>query len=65
MSKVLSDEASRQAVERLLESARASAAEVVASKKHVVAALSNALLQRDELVGDEITAVLAAAETGN
>jgi cell division protease FtsH len=63
VNKVLSDEVSRQAVERLLESARTSAAEMVAAKKHVVAALCNALLQRDELVGDEITAVVTAADT--
>jgi cell division protease FtsH len=61
VSKVLSDESCRQSVESLLEAARASAAEVLASHRHVVVALRDALLERDELVGDEIGAVIAAA----
>jgi cell division protease FtsH len=64
VSKVLSDEACRQAVERLLESARSSAREVLGAHKRVVAALRDALLARDELVGDEITAVISKALQG-
>jgi cell division protease FtsH len=61
VTKVLSDETSRQAVEKLLESARCRAREVVTANKHVVVALRDALLERDELVGDEITDVIATA----
>ena len=61
VSKVLSDEASRQSVEALLETARSSAHEVLAARKHVVVALRDALLERDELVGDEIAAVITDA----
>ena len=61
VSKVLSDEASRQSVEALLETALTSAHEVLAARKHVVVALRDALLERDELVGDEIAAVITEA----
>jgi cell division protease FtsH len=61
VSKVLSDEASRQSVEALLETARSSAHDVLAARKNVVVALRDALLERDELVGDEITAVITDA----
>jgi len=61
VSKVLSDEASRQSLEKVLASARSRALEVLTSNQHVVVALRDALLQRDELVGDEITAVISKA----
>jgi cell division protease FtsH len=61
VTKVLADTAYRQSVEKLLEAAKANAREVLASQKHVVVALCSALLQRDELVGDEITNVIAQA----
>ena len=61
VTKVLSDESCRKSVEELLESARSGAREVLASHQHVTVALRDALLERDELVGDEITAVIAAA----
>ena len=61
VTKVLADTAYRQSVERLLDAAKTSAREVLASEKHVVRALCNALLQRDELVGDEITSVIVEA----
>jgi len=61
VTKVLADNAYRQSVEKLLEAAKASAREVLASEKHVVTALCRALLERDELVGDEITNVIVEA----
>jgi cell division protease FtsH len=61
VSKVLSDEACRKAVEGLLESARSNARDVLASHRQVVVALRDALLEHDELVGDEITGVITAA----
>jgi cell division protease FtsH len=68
VTKVLSDEASRQAVEALLGAARDGAREVLVAQSHVVEALRDALLARDELVGEEITAVIekaAVAEPSN
>jgi ATP-dependent Zn protease len=61
VSKVLSDEASRQAMEAFLGSAHNAAREVLLAQRHVVEALRDALLQRDELIGDEITGVIAGA----
>ena len=61
VSKVLSDEACRRSVEGLLESARSSARDVIASHRQVVLALRDALLERDELVGEDITSVITAA----
>ena len=61
VSKVLSDDACRRSVEDLLESARSSARDVIASHRLVVVALRDALLERDELVGDDITSVITAA----
>jgi cell division protease FtsH len=65
VTKVLADTAYRQSVEKLLDAAKAGARDVLVSEKHVVTALCDALLERDELVGDEITnAILAAIERG-
>ncbi|HMK97251.1 MAG TPA: AAA family ATPase [Acidimicrobiales bacterium] len=63
VSKVLSDEASRKAVDRLLTSAKEAARELVLGNRRTVEALRDALLERDELIGDEITAVIIAAQT--
>ena len=65
VSKVLSDEASRREVERLLTSARDGARELVQSKAHVVEALRDALIEHDELVGDHIIAVINEAEASS
>ena len=64
VSKVLSDETSRQAVESLLEAARDAAHAALARGRHVAEALRDALLERDELIGEEITAVISLAERG-
>ena len=61
-AKVLSDEAGRTAVEALLEEARAVAERLVVSNAHILEALRDALLERDELVGDEILEVIRSAE---
>jgi ATP-dependent Zn protease len=67
VSKALSDDASRTALEGLLQAARDGAREVLEDKTHVVEALRDALLERDELIGDEIAAVieLASAAAGS
>jgi ATP-dependent Zn protease len=61
VSKVLSDDVSRKALEGLLQSARDGAREVLEDKTHVVEALRDALLERDELIGDDIVAVIELA----
>jgi cell division protease FtsH len=61
VSKVLSDEACRKKVDQLLEAARDEARHVLVSYRPVVEALRDALVVRDELVGEEITEVVQAA----
>jgi ATP-dependent Zn protease len=61
VSKALSDEPSRQAMEAFLVSARKGAREIITAQRHVVEALRDALLEHDELIGDEIAAVIQKA----
>jgi cell division protease FtsH len=61
VAKVLSSDESRTAVEKILEDARASVRTLLADNLAIVEALRDALLDRDELVGDEITSVITAA----
>ena len=61
VSKVLSTDAGRDEVEDLLRCAKAEAAEMIESNRHVVEALRDALLEREELVGSEILEVIASA----
>jgi ATP-dependent Zn protease len=58
---VIGDPAARAQLEEVLDSARASARRLLASNRDLVEALRDALLDRHELIGDEITAVLDAA----
>jgi len=65
VGKVLSNSEGRRAVERLLDQARSDVRTLLDEHRHYVAALRDALLEQDELVGDEITDTLrAAAEKG-
>jgi ATP-dependent Zn protease len=64
VSKVLSDEPSRQAVDAFLASARNAARDILLAQRHVVEALRDALLERDELIGEEIAGVITAASQG-
>jgi ATP-dependent Zn protease len=61
VTKVLSDETCRHLLDGMLESARDSARLILEDKTHVVEALRDALLERDELLGLEITDVIEAA----
>jgi len=61
VAKVLADEQGRRAVEDLLQVARERAGAVLRNYRHLVDALVDALLEREELIGDEITEVLAEA----
>ena len=62
VAKVLADEASAQAVEAILGRAKREVTALLAERRYLVEALRDALLERDELIGAEIGAVLAAAE---
>ena len=64
VSKVLGDDASRAEVEQLLEDAKAAAVRMLEEHRVVVEALRDALLDRHELVGDEILDVIRSATAG-
>lgn len=59
-SKVLSDQSAREAVERILDECKSEVTTMVLEHKHVIEAIRLALLERDELVGEEITQVIEA-----
>ncbi len=62
VQKVLADEALRADVDGLLTEEKDSVAGLLAGNVHLVEALRDALLDREELVGDEITDILATAQ---
>ncbi len=61
VSKVLSSDDGRKAVEKILDDARSKVRTLLADNLTTVEALRDALLDRDELVGDQITSVIAEA----
>lgn len=61
VGRVLADTQGRQLVEELLVEQKAVTRQLLADNKHLVEALRDALLDRDELIGAEITDVLRAA----
>ena len=62
VSKVLANDDARRAVERILERAKSDVRALLDVNRDLVEALRDELLRHDELVGDEILAVLHAAE---
>ena len=62
VGRVLADEAGRARVERLLQEQREAVRGLLSRNMHLVAALRDALIERDELIGDEITGVLEQAQ---
>jgi ATP-dependent Zn protease len=66
VGRVLADDRGRDAVEALLQRNKMAAKALMLDNVHLVEALRDALLEHEELVGDEITDVLeaAAAEHG-
>jgi ATP-dependent Zn protease len=62
VGKVLANEDARGAVERLLEQAKADVQTLLDNNRHLVIALRDELLDREELVGEEIVEVLVEAE---
>jgi ATP-dependent Zn protease len=63
VAKVLSDDTGRAALERILADAKGQARTLIDEHRPIVEALRDALLARDELVGDEIEAVILSAAT--
>jgi len=61
VARVLADDRGRDSVERLLADQKAYVLQLLAANRHLVEALRDALLDRHELIGDEITDVLEAA----
>jgi cell division protease FtsH len=61
VGRVLADPVTRPAVDRLLAQSKARVRALIEANTHLVEALRDALLERDELIGEEITAVLEAA----
>ncbi|HVE47841.1 MAG TPA: AAA family ATPase [Acidimicrobiales bacterium] len=62
VTKVLSTDVGREAVERILERAKAEVTGMLRGNAHIVEALRDALLEREELVGDQITEVISRAD---
>jgi cell division protease FtsH len=63
VSRVLGDERGRRQVEELLGRQQVAARQLLAGNRDLVEALRDALLQRHELIGPEITDVLRTAES--
>ena len=61
VGRVLADDRGRDRVEALLHDQREEARRLLGGSRHLVEALRDALLEREELVGSEITDVLSAA----
>lgn len=62
VGKVLSDDDSRRSVERILEQSKADVRTMLDSNRHMVIALRDQLLDREELVGEEILDAIVEAE---
>ena len=61
-NKVLGDGASRRAVDRILSDSKEAVTRLLSANRHLVEALRDALLDQEELIDDEIIAVLDGAQ---
>ncbi len=61
VAKVLSTDEGREAVAGVLEAGRVEVTKLLEANRHIIEALRDALLERDELVGDEIGQVVLQA----
>ncbi|CAA9304568.1 MAG: Cell division protein FtsH [uncultured Frankineae bacterium] len=61
VGRVLADDRGRDAVERLLQTQKVAVKALLEAHRHLVEALRDALLEREELIGTEITDVLERA----
>ena len=62
VAKVISSEAGKEAVESILTDSKQRVTEVLGANRNLIEALRDALLDREELVGDEIVETLRRAE---
>jgi hypothetical protein len=62
VAKVLANDDARKRLEVLLAEAKETARRLLAEHRHLVEALVGSLIERNELVGDEITNLLEQAE---
>jgi ATP-dependent Zn protease len=60
--RVLSSDEGREAVEAILQQAKATASDMIRENRQIVEALRDALIWRRELVGDEIAEVIRQAQ---
>ncbi|MCJ7725595.1 MAG: AAA family ATPase [Acidimicrobiia bacterium] len=63
VSQVLRDDRARQAVENLLNEQKVVVVRLLSANRHIIEALRDALLERDELVDREITEVIETAQS--
>jgi ATP-dependent Zn protease len=63
VAKVIASDAARAATEEILEDSKDRVTEMLERNRHFVEALRDALLDREELVSEEILDVLATAAT--
>jgi ATP-dependent Zn protease len=63
VTKVTAVDAGREEVDELLRGAKDDVRDMLDDNRHVIEALRDALLERDELVGAEILDVIAGAQT--
>jgi ATP-dependent Zn protease len=61
VAKVISTDSGKEAVDRILNDAQSAVRAMLDTHRHVVEALRDALLERDELLGEEILAVIREA----
>ncbi len=61
VGRVLADSEGRAGIEKLLSEQKATVVALLSQNRHLVEALRNALITRSELIGEQITDVLAAA----
>lgn len=64
-AKVLADRDGRRAVDRILEENKGEVARLLAANRHLIEALRGALMEREELVDEEILQVLRTAQDGH
>jgi len=65
VGRVLGDKDGRQAVEEVLQEQKLKTAALLAEHRHLIEALRDALLERHELIGHEITDILEAAQAAH
>lgn len=61
VGRVLGDAAGRASVEKLLDDQKTAVTQLLRENRHVVEALRDALIDRSELIGEQITEVLKGA----